>query len=94
MLEMPNLQKPSKALNEPTSTALQTLGKFASALSVNKEKSEETILVVQKLKTNLLGLSAIPPLQLVHRIQATSLGTTIPDRFPKVSQRLGNIGNP
>ena len=84
MLEMPKLQKPSKALYGPTSTALRTLGQFTSTLSVNNKTSEETIFVVQGLKTNLLGLLAITSLQLVHRIQATSVGTTIPDRFPKV----------
>ena len=55
MLEMPKLQKPSKALYGPTSTALRTLGQFTSTLSVNNKTSEETIFVVQGLKTNLLG---------------------------------------
>ena len=94
MLEMPKLQKPSKALYGPTSTALRTLGQFTSTLSVNNKTSEETIFVVQGLKTNLLGLPAITSLQLVHRIQATSVGITIPDRFPKVFQGLGNLGDP
>ena len=66
MLEMPKLQKPSKALYGPTSTALRTLGQFTSTLSVNKKTSEETIFVVQGLKTNLLGLPAITSLQLEH----------------------------
>ncbi|XP_062512805.1 uncharacterized protein K02A2.6-like [Corticium candelabrum] len=94
MLEMPKLQKPSKALYGPTSTALRTLGQFTSTLSVNSKTSEETIFVVQGLKTNLLGLPAITSLQLVHRIQATSVGTTIPDRSPKVFQGLGNLCDP
>ncbi len=94
MLEMPKLQKSSKVLYGPTSTALRTLGQFPNTLSVTNKTSEETIFVVQGLKTNLLGLPAITSLQLVHRIQATSVGITIQDRFPKVFQGLGNLGDP
>ena len=94
MLEKPKLQKPSQALYGPPSTALRTLGPFTSTLLVNNKASNETIFVVQGLKNNLLGLPALASLQLVHRIQATSVGTTVPDRFPKVFQGLANLGDP
>ena len=82
-LHEPKLQRPSKALYGPTSTALRTLGQFTSTISVGNRTSEETIFVVQGLKMNLLGLPAITALQLAHRIQATSTDVSIPDQFPK-----------
>ena len=93
-LQEPKLQRPSKALYGPTSTALRTLGQFTSTISVSNRTSEETIFVVQGLKMNLLGLPAITALQLAHRIQATSTDVSIPDQFLNVFQGLGNFGDP
>ena len=93
-LQEPKLQRPSKALYGPTSTALRTLGQFTSTISVSNRTSEETIFVVQGLKMNLLGLPAITAPQLAHRIQATSTNVSIPDQFPNVFQGLGNFEDP
>lgn len=51
--------------------------------------------VVNGLQTNLLGLPAITALNLAARVDATShpeTETEIHQRFPKVFQGLGNLG--
>ncbi len=56
-------------------------------------KRHEAIFVVEELKTNLLGLSAMTGLKLLSRVYTTS--TKDPEmvqKFPKVFNGLGTIG--
>ena len=49
--------------------------------------------VIEGLKTNLLGLPAIAALQLLVRVDATSMETSVFERYPSVFSGLGNLGD-
>ena len=49
--------------------------------------------VIEGLKTNLLGLPAITALQLLVRVDATSMETSVFERYPSVFSGLGNLGD-
>ena len=69
-LDMPDLQSSSKLLYGPAKKLLKTTGHFTSNLSHKDKISQQRILMVDDLKTNLLGLPAIITLHLVTRTDA------------------------
>lgn len=93
LLGKPRLAKPTKILLGPAHQKLEVWGQFTGWLKHGKHSTRQSVYIVQGLKNNLLGLSAITALQLVRRINATHV--TEPDvvkRFPKVFNGLGRIG--
>ena len=77
-----------------TREPLKVLGHFLATMTHKGKTAEQQVLVVEGLKTNLLGLPAIQALHLAARIDETNI-TTFDDvrkRFPKDFQGLGNLG--
>ena len=96
-LGSPEMESPSKILYEPTSQSLKVMGQFTETLSSGKKISEQPVFVVRWLKTNLLGLPAITSLDLIRRMEATTINTgkeQILRRFPNVFNGLGKLGEP
>ena len=91
----PQLRTPDKVLYGPSRHPLQVLGRFLGNLAYKARSSQQHVFVVNGLQTNLLGLPAITALNLAARVDATShpeTETEIHQRFPKVFQGLGNLG--
>ena len=82
----------SKALYGPARQALNVLGQFQGTLGFGENTSQETIFVVEGLRTNLLGLQAITSLRLIRRICNMTAEKELFERFPKVFNGLGTIG--
>ena len=95
-LKDPTLQKPTRILYGPTSTALQVLGQFTGTLTNGQRSSKKTIFVVRGLKTNLLGLPAITSLQLIQRMDSTNAtgDDRLMTKYPTVFTGLGTLGQP
>ena len=62
------LKQPDRKLFGTTHQALEVVGEFRSKLSVWDNMYQGDIYVIRGLKNNLLGLSAITSLQLIHHI--------------------------
>ena len=86
------LSPPSKALYGPARQTLNVLGQFQGTLRFGENTSQETIFVVEGLRTNLLGLQAITSLRLIRRICNMTAEEELFERFPKVFNGLGTIG--
>ena len=72
--------------------SLPALGKFRCNLSHNGQHSQQSVFVVDRLESNLLGLPAITALHLAVRTDALQLkseGDVIQKKFQRVFQRLG-----
>ena len=76
---------PSKALYGPARQTLNVLGQFQGTLRLGENTSQETIFVVEGLRTNLLGLQAITSLRLICNMTAEE---ELFERFPKVFNGL------
>lgn len=70
---------------------LDVLGQFQGTLRHGTHTFQETISVVNGLKTNLLGLQAITALILIRRIGDLSAEEEIFEQFPCVFNGLGTI---
>ncbi len=69
------------------------IGQFSETLRRGHLSSIETVFVVNNLKTNLLGLPAITNLQLIQRVNATTVDDhSIMKLYPKVFTGLGTLG--
>ena len=68
----PTLSPPSKVLYGPARQTLNVLGQFQGTLRYGEHTYQETISVVDGLRTNLLGLQAITALRLIQRICDTT----------------------
>ena len=86
------LRHPAKKLFGPTHQALHVIGEFSARLCTERKSHQEDIYVVRGLKNNLLGLPAITGLNLVKQLCETSAEQSIKDRFPKVFNGLGTMG--
>ena len=86
------LSPPSKALYGPARQTLNVLGQFPGTLRFGENTSQETIFVVEGLRTNLLGLQAITSLRMIRRICNMTAEEELFERFPKVFNGLGTIG--
>ena len=95
MLGRPKLTKPSKALYGPAHQALDAMGQFTVWLKYGQHSTRQRVYVVGGLQTNLLGLPAMTKLQLVSRVNATSVEeeNEIARQFPNVFKGLGTIGD-
>ena len=96
-LESPEMESPPEILYRPTSQSLKVMGQFAETLSSGKKISKQPVFVVHGLKTNQLGLPAITCLDLIRRMEATSISKgkeQILRRFPNVFNGLGSLGEP
>ncbi len=90
LLGSPLLNQPNKVLYGPVQQALNVLGQFSGWLKHGKRSAQETVYVVQGLKTNLLGLQAMTALRLLRRVHATDIDeSVVVKQFPDVFQGLG-----
>ena len=93
LLEKPLLNATGKILCGPSRHPLGVVGKFKCNLATNGKVTRQEIFVVKGLKHNLLGLPAITALKLAAQIDCTlSTTNTFKERFPKVFEGLGNLG--
>ena len=72
-LGRPEMESPLKILYGSTSQSLKVMGQFTETLSSGKKISKQPVFVVRRLKTNLLGLPAITSLDLIRRMEATTI---------------------
>ena len=72
-LGSPEMESPLKILYGSTSQSLKVMGQFTETLSSGKKISKQPVFVVRRLKTNLLGLPAITSLDLIRRMEATTI---------------------
>ena len=98
VLGEPTLQPSDKHLFGPAQQSLSVLGKFSCHLSHKRQHSQHSVFVVDRLKSNLLGLPAITALHLAVRTDspqsqsASDLnGDIIQKKFPQVFQGLGTL---
>ena len=91
-LGKPQLHPPGKLLCGPSRQPLQVLGQFLGKLSHEAKVSQQQVFVVKGLKTNLLGLPAITALNLAARVDSANCDADIRQRYPKVFEGLGNLG--
>ena len=90
----PALQSADKHLFGPAQQSLSVLGKFRCPLSYKGQHSQQSVFVVNRLKSNLLGLPAITALHLATRtdsVQLKSDGDIIQKKFPQIFQGLGTL---
>ncbi|ETW98423.1 MAG: hypothetical protein ETSY2_42830 [Candidatus Entotheonella gemina] len=94
-LGQPTLHTPDKQLYGPAGQPLKVIGQFKGTFTHNHRKSNQPVYVVDKLKTNLLGLPTIMALNLAARIETTTKEerSDIFKQFPKVFQGLGTLGD-
>ena len=93
LIGKPKLANPSKVLYDPANQTLDVMGQFSGCLKYGKHSSQETVHVVNGLKTNLLGLSAITALQLIQRVYATyNHEPNVVKQFLKFFEGLRNLG--
>ena len=93
LLEKPQLNAADKILCGPSRHPLGVVGKFKCNLATKGKVTRQEIFVVKGLKHNLLGLPAITALNLAAQIDCTlSTTNTFKERFPKVFEGLGNLG--
>ena len=95
--DAPPLSTPSKVLCGPARKPLQVLGQCEIDLSYRERSIKQQLFMVAELKSNLLGLPAIQALNLAARFDETAditplTAPSIHKQFPKVFQRLGNLG--
>ena len=88
----PELSSSSRVLYGPARQTLKVLGQFQGTLRHHGHDFQETISVVDGLRTNLLGLQAITALRLIQRISIVTAEEEIFKRFPKIFNGLGTIG--
>ena len=92
-IRKPHLHTPDKVLYGPSRQPLLVQGRFLGNLVYKTKSSQQHVFVVKGLQTNLLGLPAITALHLAARVDMTSCSETeIHQRFPKVFEGLGNLG--
>ena len=89
-LKKPKLAEANRILYGPSRTQHNVIGAFDATLSSSKKAVEQTIFVVDGLKTNLLGLPAIKALKLVVRMDTTE-SEEILQKFPTLFQGLGKM---
>ncbi len=91
----PKLDSPQKILCGPARHPLKVKGQFASNFRHNNNSTVQTVFVVDKLKTNLLGLPAIMAMNVVARSDSVVANPTEKWRgkFPSVFSGLGTLGN-
>ena len=87
------LSDPEKILYGPSRQPLPVIGQFSGNLVHKGKVSTQTVYVIEGLKINLLGLPAITALQLLVRVDATSMETSVFERYPSVFSGLGNLGD-
>ena len=84
-LGKPTLLDLSKILYGPGEQKLHVLGQFEGSLQYKQKSSKQQIFVVQGLKINLLGLSAIIKLNLAATLDATTdYDSLVHNKFPTV----------
>ena len=95
LLGKPKLGKPTRVLLYGASHhTLDVLGQFTGWLKHGKRSARQAVYIVGELATNLLGLQARTQLQLVSRVNATSISEPdVLQQFPNVFLGLGNIGD-
>ena len=83
----------------PSRKPLQVVGQCQMTLASKGRSSSQEVFVVKQLRSNLLGLPAIKALRLATRLDETTTEFTPPlsatyilDRFKKIFQGLGNLG--
>ena len=87
------LSRPNKTLCGPDRKPLKVLGTTEVELSIGKASCTQNVYVLEKLKSNLLGLPAIVALKLlttVDSIKATPKESII-NQFPKLFNGLGSL---
>ena len=94
LLGKPGLKAPSQTLYGPSQQPLEIVGQFIGNFSYNRKSTKQPVFVVRGLKTNLLGLPAITAMKLAARVDATSTGESILEKFPSVFKGLGTLGGP
>ena len=86
------LISPKKALCGPSHQPLQEFGQFEGKFVHGSNATVQTVYVVSRLKTNLLGLPAITALNLATKVDATTKTPPIIQMYPSVFNGLGNVG--
>ena len=90
-----SLQKPSKVLYGPGEKPLDVIGESSLTLHTEQKSVHQRIFVIRGLKSNLLGLPAITPLNLAARVDSTlDYRAVIEESYPKVFNGLGEFGEP
>ena len=84
------LTPPDNPVYGPSGNPLEVRGWFTGKLSYGNKLSEH-VFVVQGLRRNLLGLSAITALNLAVRVDATSIDN-MQEEYPSLFRGLGNLG--
>ena len=86
------LSPPKKVLYGPSRRPLQVIGQFKGKCVHGNNTTTQTMYVVSRLKTKLLGLPAITALNLATRVDATTEAPSVIQMYPTVFQGLGNLG--
>ena len=91
------LQKPSRVLYGPARQALDVIGQFTEKITHQHRSAQQTVFVVQGLKTYLLGFPAITSLHLLCRVDAAHAEIPVEEHdirqhFPNLFTGLGNLG--
>ena len=86
------LKQPNRNFFGPTHQALKVVGEFRGKLSVGDNMFQGDIYVIQGLKSNLLGLSAITSLQLIHQLRSIVTHQNVSQQLPKVFDGLVIFG--
>ena len=99
LIDTPPLYTPRQTLCGPSRKPLPVLGQCKLSLSSRGRSSCQQVFIIRGLRSNLLGLPAIKALNLATRLDETVSQSAPPlseryihDRFKKVFQGLGNLG--
>ena len=77
----------------PAQQKLEVLGQFHGYFSYKAETCQDTVFIVKRLKTNLLGLPTVMALNLITIVnEISNYNLDTPRRFLKVFQGLGMMG--
>ena len=95
-LQQPQLTNSQKKLYGPSKQQRKCIGEFAARIKHQDRITTQKVFVVKDLKINMLGLPAICALNLVTRIDATVMDSTIDykKKFPALFKGLGDLGDP
>ena len=87
------LSQPNKTLCGPDRKPLKVLGTAEVKLSIGEVSCKQHVYVLQKLKSNLLGLPAIVALKLLSTVDSIKEPPkeSIINQFPKLFNRLGSL---
>ena len=89
----PKLCRVTRKLCGPSEQPLATLGQFTGILQCKGISVKQTVYVIERLRSNLLGLPAITSLGVVVRVDTIDdTSTSIRREYPTVFTGLGKLG--